>query len=569
MRKRRRDAAFSSSSPRSAFDGSSIREQSVDIHSAGFAIGLVAVVWLSVRRFDTPREVRTYTRATLHFWGSVAYALAGVALYVPTYFLLARALDLGEASALGALLAMGLAVRLPGASWVDCRLRAELQRLIGYPSEAHRLASALAVAPFVPADAVRDELRFVLEGRGYDLDNGWLPVAEPMRALWFRAAALFQQVQRWDRDRRFAGFASAARDELDMLRQRFDQLSLKVVRVLDTIEELGRLWIRADAKPDPSDGAPQQSRTELRAIVSRLLADLREDIAFFYRNLCLFVARGILARCAWARGRHRELAKLGFELPRERSRTMLLLLVPLVFVFYFVAFLLVVSGTVDSLAEAVPRIAKIALIQALAVAIAVVPKQLFGFANERLSGRTPWGFVLSAGVGAVLVAVLVQFAFAAVAVNGANGAGGLWRIAPWLPMPFAAAASIAYLVQDGRWAGVDSAIGRRFADVLVLICTLGLALCAARWIQYLANGRVWELETVVRDARLIAIIALGIGYMIPNAFRHPPARAATRPPARAHPSPAPDPRGRTRSSVPTRLTVVPRAAGRTRNVSAL
>jgi hypothetical protein len=507
----------------------------VDIPYADFAIGLVAVAWLSARRFDTPRPVWSYTKAARYFWGSAGYVVVGAVLYGTWYLLLARAVGFGATAALGALLATGLAVRLPGAWRVDRWLRAELHHLIGYPWEAHRLASALSVAPFDPTAAVREEVRFVLQGRGYEMDHCWLPAAEPMRALWFRAAALFQQVHRWDRDRRFERFGAAARDELDVLRQRFDQLSLKVVRVLETIEELGRLWIRADAKPDRSDGAEQQLRTDLRAIVSRLLADLREDIAFFYRNLCLFVARGILAECVGARGRQRELAKLGFKLAPERPRTILVL--ALAFAFYFVAFLLALSGRVETLSGALPGIAKIALIQVLAVAIAVVPKQLFGFANESLYGRTPWGFVLSAGCGAVLAAMLVQSAFIAAGVNGGNGTSAFWRMVPWLPMPFAAAASIAYLVQDGRWSRIHSTMGRRFADVLVLAGTLGLALCAARGAQYLIKARVWELETVVRDAQLIAIIAVGIGYMIPHAFRRPPARSASRPVARKDASP--------------------------------
>ncbi|MGH8681679.1 MAG: hypothetical protein ACREVP_09280 [Burkholderiales bacterium] len=551
------------------------------IHSVDLAIGLIAVIWLAGRRFNTPRPVRTYTTALRYFWGSAAYVVTGAALYVLLHSLLARAVDLRDTAALGALVLTGLAVRLPGASRADRWLRQKLQRLIGYPAEAHRLASTLSVAPFVPAAAVRDEVRFVLQGRGYDLDNGWLPVAEPVRDLWFRAAALFQQVLQWERDPRFGSFASTACDEFAVLRQRFDQLSLKVVRVLETIEQIGGLWIRADAKPRPAEGTPkpaqsdeaqQQFRTELRAIVSRLLADLREDVAFFYRNLCLFVARGIFTECVWARRRQRELAKLGFDLPpRERARTMLVL--ASVFLFYFVAFLLALTGKVGGLLEELPRIAMIALVQALAVGVAVVPKQLFGFANENLRGRTPWGFVLGAGFGAVLVALPVQIAFAAVWVDGGDWTDVFRRLIPWLAMPFAAASSLAFLVQDGRWARVDSSTGRRLADVLVLVCTFGLAVCAARGMQYLMADRVWALETAVRDAWLIAVIAVGIGAMVPNTFRHPLARGGSPPPERAHAPPALEAPGRGRLRAQARLArrkrADPGAAGPTRNVPSL
>lgn len=557
----------------------------MDTHTANFAIGLIAVVWLAARRFDTPRPVWTYTRALPYFWGGAAYVLVGVACYAFLFSLLASVIGLEETAALAALVLTGLAIRFPGAAAVDRWFRAELHRLIGYPSEARRLASAISVAPFVPTAAVREEVRCVLQGRGYDLDNGWLPVAEPMRELWFRAAALFHQVHRWDRDPRFGRFASAARDELDVLRQRFDQLSLKVVRVLETIEELGRLWIQCDTKPGSAAGAPklnpadtvhQQFRTDLRAVVNRLLADLREDVAFFYGNLCLFVARGILAECALVRSRQRELARLGFKIVLERRKTMLVLAA--VFAFYFGAFLLAVAYKVSlpealplnelvrAVAERVPLITKIALIHALAVAVAVVPKQLFGFANENLFGRTPRGFVLSAGLVAVGVALLVHIAFAALSPNGRSVAETLTRVAPWLVMPFATAASVAYLVQDGRWARIASATGRRLADVLFLVCALGLAICAARGMHSFLREAPWTLETVGRDAWLITVIGVGIGYMIPNAFRHPTARGVSRP-KRIPAAAAYAARGRVRPRIQLRLPPADAAVGPTRDAS--
>jgi len=520
----------------------------MELHSVDFAIGLVAVIWLAGRRFNTPRPVRTYTTAMRYFWGSAAYVITGVALYALLYSL-GSAVGLREAAALGALVLIGLAVRLPGASGVDRWFREKLQRLIGVPSEAHRLASALAVAPFVPAPAVRDEVRFVLQGRGYDLENGWLPVAEPIRELWFRAAALFQQVLRWERDPRFGSFALTACDEFAVLRQRFDQLSLKVVRVLETIEQIGGLWVRADAKPGPAGGPPkpdqseeaqQRFRAELRAIVSRLLSDLREDVAFFYKNLCLFVARGIFTECVWAPGRQRQLAKLGFELPPEGPSMKAVLgcglLLACTFVFIAAVFLAfgtpVWNGRVPDLSHDLPRIAKIALIQVLAVAVAVVPKQLFGFANENLRGQTPWGYVLGAGLAAALLALPLQVTYfvwfkgslSDVAAMASNARG----IFSWLVMPFTTAASLAFLIQDGRWARIDAPFRRRLADVLFLLGTFALALCAARGLQYLLTGRVWTFDAAVRNACLIAFLAVGIGYMIPNRLRHPLRRSGRR-----------------------------------------
>jgi hypothetical protein len=496
-----------------------------------FVFGLIVVIWLATRRFNTPRPVRTYTKPAHYFCGSAAYVALALLVYLCSYSLLA-----------GAVVLLGGAVRLPGTSRADRWIRGRLQLAIGYPTEARCLAAALAVAPFVPGAKVRDEVRVVLQGRGYDIDDDWLPAAEPIRELWFRVAALFQQVRRWERDSRFGGFVWQARDEFDVLCQRFDQLSLKVVRVLETIEQLGRLWVCASGDSGPSARVPQhaaeaQQRAHLRAIISRMLADLRQDLAFFNQNLCLLVARGVLTECLSARGRHRQLAKLGFKVaPEGPSTTRVLALTFLFLLAVFLVFGTVWSGKAPGLSEDLPRITKIALIQVLAVAVAVVPKPLFGFANENLRGQTPWGYVLGAGLAAALLALPLQLAFYVWFKGGslsdvvamANGVRGMFS---WLLMPFTMAASLAFLIQDGRWARIDSPFRRRLADVLFLVGALGLGLCAARGLQYLLTGRVWSYDAAVRNAWLITFIAVGIGYMIPHMFRHPLRLTAGRPPA--------------------------------------
>jgi hypothetical protein len=505
----------------------------VENASVDFVIGFVAVIWLAARRFNTPRPVRTYTCMVRYLWGSAAYVAAGAVLYVVAYSFLARAVLSPAYAALGAVLLIGFALRLPGASRVDRWIRERLQRAIGYPAEAHRFAAALAIAPFAPSAEVRDEVKVMLQGRGYDLDDDWLPAAEPIRKLWFRIATLFQQVRGWDRDVRFGGFVWLAHDEFDVLRQRFDQLSLKVVRVLETIEQLGRLWVCADEaglsasapQRDPSGEVTQRMGNDLRGIISRLLADLRQDLAFFNHNLCLFVSRAVLTECVSARGRHRQLVKLGFDVAPERPSTANV--IALTFAFYFAAFLVfltpILTGKVPDLSTSLSKIAIVALIQVLAVTIAIVPKPLFGFANENLRGETPWRFVLSAGLAAAVLALPLLLAFHwLVGTAGAGAcvrAGGLTVMLPWLLMPFVTAASLAFLIQDGRWARIDSPLAQRFADVAVMVVVLGLALCAARGTQYLFVGCDWS--NPARDAWLMGIIAVGIGYMIPNTFRRP------------------------------------------------
>jgi hypothetical protein len=382
-------------------------------------------------------------------------------------------------------------VRLPFISHADRWLRKVLHRAIGYPSQAHRLAALLSSAPLSPSKEVRSEVSSVLMRRGYDLEDDWLPVAQPMRELWHRAAMLFQQVRGWEHDKRYGDFVSAAREEFDVLRHRFDQLSMKVVRVLGTIERLGGLWEQVECATLPApagrrstdcDEARSQCGDTVRAVVNELLADLREDIAFFQRNLCVLVARGVLAQSTTVRQRQRRLEELGFtmELRGASTATLLAWAAGLYFV-VFVGFLalppLLHDANFAHLIEQLVRVTRITGSQVLAVAVAIIPKQHFGFANEDLHGRTPWGFVLGAGLVAAALAAAIQIAFPGSTFS---------KSAPWLGMPFATAAIIAYLVQDSRWKGSRFANRQRMADAVVMLIGVGVALALAglKWVFF-------------------------------------------------------------------------------------
>ncbi len=510
-----------------------------------FWLGLVVVMWLSARRFDTPTPVRSFTTAARYYWGVVAYMGAGALLYCALNGFVLFALGSAggyphQSVPLAALALTVVVVRLPFISHADRWLRKVLHRAIGYPSQAHRLAALLSSAPLSPSKEVRSEVSSVLMRRGYDLEDDWLPVAQPMRELWHRVAVLFQQVRGWEHDERYGDFVSAAREEFDVLRQRFDQLSMKVVRVLGTIERLGGLWEQVECATLPApagrrstdcDEARSQCGDTVRAVVNELLADLREDIAFFQRNLCVLVARGVLAQSTTVRQRQRRLEELGFtvELRAPSTATLLAWAAGLYFV-VFVAFLalppLLHDASVAHLIQQLGRVARITGSQVLAVAVAIIPKQHFGFANEDLHGRTPWGFVLGAGLVAAALAAAIQIAFLGSTFSNS---------APWLVMPFATAAIIAYLVQDSRWKGSRFANRQRVADAVVMLIGVGIALALARGLKWVFFGELSSANGSYRwwyDPAVVLLIGVGIGAFVPSACRRPMHPGAARSRAR-------------------------------------
>jgi hypothetical protein len=338
-------------------------------------------------------------------------------------------------------------------------------------SEAARLVDTLVRAELHAPEAER-EVTLVLRLHGYDPHEETIPAAEPMRRLWLNAAVVFHQIRGWADDPGYRRFVVGAATEFDVLRQRFDQLSMKVVRVSETVDRLA-LW-----SPSASAASSDDANTA-REIITRLYTDLREDVAFFWRNTCLFVAHGVLAVSATAGGRRRRLEAIGFALPTKNRHTSRVLAWAFVtYVVIFVAFR-VVPLLLDQSHESrqqiwsgLVRAVMIATVQVVSMMVAILPKFRFGFANEDLHGRVSLSFVLGAGLTAALVAVPIQLWFNLLIYPTPTRAVGSFATSyPWLLMPFATAATFAYLVQDSRWSSLASRARRRLADGLVFATT--------------------------------------------------------------------------------------------------
>jgi hypothetical protein len=183
------------------------------------------------------------------------------------------------------------------------------------------------------------------------------------------------------------------------------------------------------------------------------------DIAFFFKNICLFVAHGTLGVSLTARARRQRLAQLGFVLEgmnRPPSRVL-----AWAFVAYIAIFLVfrVAPLLLDGSPEArgpiwisLVRAVMIATVQVVAIMVAILPKFRYGFANEDLHGHAPLSFVVGAGFVATAVAIPIQLWFYLLMHPGPMQAlEALGASYPWLSMPFVTAVTFAYLVQDSRW----------------------------------------------------------------------------------------------------------------------
>lgn len=500
--------------------------------AAELGCSLIVVFALAAEWFNRPGSIRSQTTAFKYHAGLCAYRFA-------------LALGFGSAALLSAeqvppvvvVVAM-LAFRRAPLVWrFDVWVRQALHQLIGARTEAGRLAETLTRAELQSPDAER-EVTLVLRLHGFDPDEETIPAAEPTRRLWLKAAVLFHQVRGWVDDPVYQRFVAGAATEFDVLRQRFDQLSMKVVRVSDTVDRLA-----LTSPPSPDDGHA------MREIITRMYADLREDVAFFFRNACLFAAHGVLAVSLTARGRRSRLRHLGFSLePKSRPTSRVLAWAFGAYVAIFLAFRVVpllLTGAPADRAQIWNRLlmaVMIATIQVVSIMMAILPKFRFGFANEDIHGHVPLGFVLGAGLAATAVSMPIQIWFFLLTKPDWTSALHSFTSAyPWLLMPFVTAATFAYLVQDSRWSTLASRAHQRLADGAVFTVTMVVATLVSDYLLQANHPAFQPSDWQIPWLRLAIAIAIGvvIGAMVPAECRRRYLDVrATRPPVRETAAPS-------------------------------
>jgi hypothetical protein len=514
---------------------------------SGFAIGLILLACVSYARFKGPSWVRSYTTAARYCAGLIVYLLSQALML---YVLSAAALSIESVtrlftesgltlSELKFLTPIFFAVLL---AWVlllipQCRqfarwLRHACRRIARSPVEASHLSSVIADADFAPSSELEMTVHSVLVRRGWESNQNWLPVAQPVQELWFKTSLLYQLLRDWESKRKYARFVEDARPEFDLLRKRYDQLSMKIVRTFRTIEGFGTVLAALSQNPgeqtgsseegDPAPSPGTEPATTLRTSITDILADVRIDIEFLYEYVCLLIARGVLTNEKTENGRFWRLRDFGFllEKPSGTPAWIFPAAFGVVFCVMFLTYAVLGTGqTGESALSKAPMIVMIGTMQVVALIVAIVPKQYTGFANIDIDGRTPIKFVLVAGVAAFVLASPVSLLFRSFITLSLGAAfEGMLSSMPWMVMPAATAMATAYLIQDNRWHSIRSEFGRRILDAAFTGISLGLAAAVVR-------GLFMLMESVfVPDTnRIFVAMFLGviIGLLVPHSVRDP------------------------------------------------
>lgn len=490
------------------------------------------------RRFRTGTGDRATTSLGRYLVGLAVYAAAPLAFYwLSSYYLHARgwehSLPWGEWKyILFGLVVVGLPV-LPVFRGIDRALRRKSRELAGVQLKVARLSCELAGAELELPDDDAQALQAILKRRGYS--NGWLARGGPLTGTWRKISTLRLRLRRWEGSPRFARYMEGSSLLYGGLRNRYDQLSFRLMRSLDVVEQLEQMVDAAggaDAATASLESLVERdvcdSDSRLRNPVSAtnrlLFEELRVDVDLLLRDFCTFIARGVLSVGLTASDRSRQFKLLGFQLV-EKPRYEILAPAFALFVGTLVA-AFKLFGTGGPSAEWLPRALMIATLMVIALCVAILPKRRFAFANRDIRRRLPYAFILAAALAAFVLNIPVRLAFmAAIKLGDADGA---WRASwsslltdwPFLLLLSTMAAVSAILVQDGIWRRVRSLRKQRLMDGLTLAGALGVMMIP---VQHLLRLTGSELQASAQKALLLALVAaiLGfvIGVLVPWSFR--------------------------------------------------
>jgi hypothetical protein len=494
-------------------------------------IALFLVAVLAGAGFNRPSWARSFTTAARYRWAIGANATLYVVTFLLLYAILRRVSPWWEGTeptshveliwyALAATLCLRAVPRLAR------RPRAWLQSLSGVPSQAQQFGQRLADAKWTSEPKIENEAKTILVSRGIDSAGDWLPLAQPAHRLLQRTTELFIKMRDWENEPRFATFSLEAKNDFDSIRQRFDRMVVRVSRTLGSIERIGELKHILSERAALSNAervierADEEINSLLRRLVGDMIADVCEDISVFHRDACVLAARGILTSAGTSKSRKALTQRLGFAAHLQESASgygMLVYTALLLYVGMWVFFLILPNNSVSITLSSLVMI--VTLNVTGATAIAILPKMHWGFANAGLRQKAPVGFVIGAGIAAMLFAASVNLAAGAILIGGWHGAR-LRFAESWIYLPalFLTAAALAWLVQDHRWSAILWPPYRRLCDAAFLGSVWVTAAPIGRLLPTPALDRLFAWQTLAAAGGSLVIGAV-LGYLLPESVR--------------------------------------------------
>lgn len=486
-------------------------------------LGTLLILIYAWGRFHRPKINRVSTTRVRFYGAATAYCVATFLLYVLIAGLLTDSPDLLAALQIGAagddpldqlklsgplVAALALTVLLPNfpvIAQVDERLLQFFKMLGNIPLEAILQSEQLYRSDVrVPAD-MRPELQAYVRNRlelaGITEDDlAFEDGRDSPQGYWTVLLSLVRQIDAWHGNRAYVGVFNDMQEEYAHIQTRFEKVTGTSARYFRLLDQL-----------PPGEHGPSPLLAECRR-------NFREQCDELYRELCRFIARGVLKSGWTSAERNRTFVQMGFNSTHQVGETLnpnqVVTLVAMLFA------VLLIAMTVIGSQMAVQRAFFISIMVATIYGAAVVAAVLLKGRWPRTTEERPVLGYLAAGATAIASGAVLSVIFKSLLfMSFYKALLDLGHTYPYLALAFMAAVATSFLSDDYATAPADAP---GFARWLEGLAAAGVLAGTAYFVWQALPGtgiapqRIPALLLLMSTAALIGLI---IGAMVPTWYR--------------------------------------------------
>jgi hypothetical protein len=492
-------------------------------------IGAGLILIYASGRFNRPKINRVSTTRLRFHGAAIAYCVATFLLYVllagplsdstylPAFLQIGAAGEnpLDKLNLSGPLVAaLALTVLLPNfpiVAQLDERLLQFFKVLGNIPLEAILQSEQLYRSEVrVPAD-MRAELQAYVRNRlelsGITEDDLALEDGrDSPQGYWTVLLSLVRQLDAWQGKRTYVGVFNDMQEEYAHIQARFEKVTGTSARYFRLLHALA-----------PGADGPSPLLAECRR-------NFREQCDELYRELCRFIARGVL-KSGWTRAeRNRAFTQMGFNSTHQIGETLtpdqVVTLIAMVFSVLLIALTVVGSHMQLGARMEIQRAFMISIMVATIYGAAVVAAVLLKARWPRTGAERPVLGYLAAGAAAIASGAVLSVVFKSLLFGSFYEAlFDLRYTYPYLALAFTAAVTTSFLCDDYAMA---PAAAPRFARWLEGLAAAGVLAAIAYFVWHGLWGtgidpvRIPPLSMLLSTAALIGLI---IGCMVPMWYR--------------------------------------------------
>lgn len=486
-------------------------------------LGTLLIVIYACGRFNRPKINRVSTTRLRFYGAATAYCVATFLLYVLLAGLLSDSPDLLDALRTGApgenpldplklsgplVAALALTVLLPNfpvIAQLDERLLQFFKMLGNIPLEAILQSEQLYRSDASVPGKMRPELqayvrnRLELSGITED-DLAFEDGRDSPQGYWTVLLSLILQIDAWHGNRTYVGVFNDLQEEYARIQARFEKVTGTAARYFRLLHDSPR-----------GEHCPSPSLIEC----SRNFRDQCDEL---YREVCRFVAHGVL-KSGWTRAeRNRTFVQMGFESAHEIGETLnpnqVVTLVAMLFSVLLIV--LTVAGSQSAIQRNVFISTMVASIYGAAIVAAVLLKGRW----PRTAKERPVVGYFAAGIAAVASAAALSVIFKSLLLmNFSEAMLDLRCTYPDFALAFMAAAATSFLCDDYATAPENESRITRWLEGLA---AAGVLAGTAYFVREALHNtpieprRIPRLETLLSSAALIGLI---IGASVPTWYR--------------------------------------------------